>query len=1059
LNFRVEFFGGEGMKKVLLLGIIVVLVLTLTLSLVGCKNNEFTSDKVTYDGEYLRWEAITGIEKYQVSVNGGEAVEVTGTEYMFSASDTFSVKITTVPDKQIFGKSLGKELEVEKTFTFLSKVTDVTYTEGVLNWTEVEGADSYSVQINQSIVNASVLGTSFTVPDSTGQVAVRIIAQKTGSSHFSKWSDTLSMYILPSPENLKYSGETGLISWDGVSQATAYNVIINNGQPVEVAGTSYNYNANKTSFDVKVQAIGNNNNIKNSKIPESVEYLYLAPITHFSVNDGVLSWEEIENATSYKLKVKHQGAEQILSQAGRTYANLDPGKAYTVEVFPMTEGKNYFSSWTETETINILSIPENVMYTNDNQITWEGVSNATAYKISYYENGTLTKTDNLAVGGNTGVNVADSFNEVAEYQVRIQADTNQNTYYASKQTDPITIIRLPKPASYQVTDNPLIADSTNVTFNRVTNASSYQIRYDNTTVQNTVETSFKPLFDDGAIQESQTIAISIYSKGDISNHSSKRYVLDSIESLSFELKRLATPSNLRVDNGTIKWDDVEEESGYAVYLNGSNISELSARELIVPEIEAGGHTIAIKAKGNGTNIVSSALSNEYNVTKLATPQSLQIANGKVSWQIVDGCTGYKISLSQNNLNSDIAEFSLNVGAITTVGSIVNIYALGNGTNVIDSDVSLSLTVRKLTPPSEIKLSLQGDNVIWNAPSNKNQSSVLYNVKVGGVSQQNGMSLSSASWSAGNLVVGQNNITVQAKGDNSETFDSDYSSSTNITKLAPMSVSISSDKTKYEWADVINASQYTYRIGGGAIQTLSNSVKSWAPGFTVAKTEETVFFRAKGNYNQNICDSEEISRTISIISLTKIPDEKIRYEYSAAGNYFNVIVEETYETENANQEFILNTSGTERRMNERTFQYVFSGAPTISFNVKAVGGYFGESVGGTDKYYVTSSPSSTKTMTVFGAPSVSVVKLVEDSYQVDFGVQDGVTQLEYEIIFIVAGEDETQPATTQQASIIISSNEFSSREATGFKIKARALGEAENDTYDSKWSSTVITYLN
>ncbi|NLT18852.1 MAG: hypothetical protein GXY10_05575, partial [Clostridiales bacterium] len=241
--------------------------------------------------------------------------------------------------------------------------------------------------------------------------------------------------------------------------------------------------------------------------------------------------------------------------------------------------------------------------------------------------------------------------------------------------------------------------------------------------------------------------------------------------------------------------------------------------------------------------------------------------------------------------------------------------------------------------------------------------------------------------------------------------------------------------------------------------LSNSVKSWAPGFTVAKTEETVFFRAKGNYNQNVCDSDEISRTLSIISLTKIPDEKITYEYFAAESYFNVTVEETYETENADQKFILSTSGVEREMNGRTYQYVFSGAPTINFNVKAVGGYFGESVGGIDKYYVTSSPSSTKTMTVFGVPSVNVVKLVEDSYRVDFGVQDGVTQLEYEITFILDGEEEIQPDTTQQASIIISSSEFSSREATGFKIKARALGEVENDTYDSKWSSMVITYLN
>lgn len=1044
------------MKKVLLLGILVIMALTLTLSLAACKSDALTSDTLTYDGEYLRWEAVSGIEKFSVSINGGDPVEISGTEYLFSAEETFTVKITTVPEREIFGKSVGKELEVEKTFTFLSKVGEVTFTEGIINWGEVEGAESYKVQINSAIASESVLGTSYTLPDSTGQVAIRVIAQKAGNSHFSKWSDTLSMYLLPSPGNIAYSGETLLISWDGVPQASAYKVIINNGEPVEVTGTSYTYNANKTTFDVKVQAVGNNNNIKSSKISEKVEYLYLAPITHFSVNDGVLSWEEIDNATSYKLKVKHQGAEQILSQAGRVYENLDPGKAYTVEVFPMTEGKNYFSSWSETTTINILSIPENVQYTDDDKITWVGVSNATAYKISYYKNGTLTKTDNLAVGGPVGVDVNDSFDEVAEYQVRIQADTNQNTYYASKLSFPITIIRLPKPAAYQVIDNPLVVDSTNVTFNQVTNASGYEIRYDETTTQNITGTSFKPLFDgDIAIDEPQTIEVSIIAKGDITNHSSKRYVLDSNEPLSFSLVRLAAPKNLLVDNGTIRWDDVEDESGYVVYLNGINISELTARELIVPQIEHGQHKIAIKAKGNGTNVVSSALSNEYSVTKLATPANLQISNQKVTWAQVNGCTGYKISLSQNNLNAETSEYQLNVGDITTEGNIVNIYALGDGAAIIDSDVSLSLTVRKLTAPTGIKLSSQGDNVIWNAPSNTNQSVISYNVKVGGNIQQNGQALSSASWSASNLQVGANTITIQALGNNSETFNSEYSSSSTITKLAPMSVSVSTDKTKYEWENVSSASQYSYRIGGGAVQTLQNSVTSWAPGFTVAKTEENIYFRAKGNYSQNICDSDEITKTLVIESLLQIPDEKLEYIYNAENSTITVNVLDTYLTENSEQEFIYSTGGVERTQG-RSYVHKFTGAPTINFQVKTVGGYFGEAVGGKDKYYVTSNPSSTKTITVFGSPTVSVVKQVSGDYIVTFSIPAGVEQLEYEITYVKSEGNQIVSDTTATFSITIQASDLT--DATSFKVKAKALGNEENDTYDSKWSNVVMTYI-
>ncbi len=1048
------------MRKSVFYLLLAIIIITLVFSLSACQaNRSLTSDLITYDGEYIKWEEIVGIEKYTVSINGGDPVEVAGTEVAYAASDTFTVKITTIPAHYFLGVSLGKELEVEKTFTFLSKVLDVGYSEGVITWKTVEGADSYKIQINSNVMGSDIIGNSYNIPDeTTGQVAIRVLAQKTGGSFFSQWSETLNLYILPAPSDITFNAETQTISWSSVSQATEYNVIINNGDPIVTQSTNCSYNPNKTNFDIKIQAIGTNN-IINSKVSSKVEYLYLAPITRFSVNDGKLSWEEIEHATSYKLKIKHQGAEAISTQNGRTYADLEPGKSYQVEVFPMTEGKNYFSSWSSTETINLLSIPANVKYEGNNHITWEGVNNATGYKVAFYKNGKLTNTETLSVEGNTGIDVNERFNEAAEYKVRVQADadTDQGTYYASKLSEPIIVIRLAKPASYSVTDNPLVPDSTNVKFDAVANASGYLVKYDDTTANTITSTSFKPLFDDSAKDELQAININIFSKGNITNHSSKKYVLDSLESLSFELQRLATPQELKVDNGNIKWNDVANNNGYVVYIDGSHISELTSRELKVPQISSGVHTITVKAKGNGSNVVSSALSNGYSVTKLATPQNVQVENKTVIWSQVNGCTGYKLSVSQGTISSSITQFALNPSDITTQGTIINVFALGNGSEIIDSDVSSSLTIRKLTAPTSTRLSLQGDNVVWNAPSNLNQSSTLYNLRVGQSNVQNGQNLTHASWNTGNLAIGDNSISIMAQGDGSQTFDSDYSSPTNIIKLAPMQINISQDKTKYEWTDVNNASSYTYRIGGGTTQTLSNSTKSWTPSFTVAKNEENIYFRAKGDYANKICDSDETTITLSIVALTTIGDDYITYDYDSENSKITVKISDSYTTGNSNQQFKYSTSGTEYTTG-REFVYNFSGTPTITFSVRAIGGYFGASQAGKDMYYITSNRSNDKQISILACPTINIVKLVSGEYTISFGAATNAKGLDYQLEYYLPSGNLPQEIVTTSVKTITVKPEDIPEGATGFGIKAKFRGDDDEGIYDSKWSNVTKQYL-
>ena len=68
----------------------------------ACASNEplKAPENFMYDGEVLTWDAVENAESYEIVVDGGEPVSVTGTSYSYDAASlTFTASVQAISER------------------------------------------------------------------------------------------------------------------------------------------------------------------------------------------------------------------------------------------------------------------------------------------------------------------------------------------------------------------------------------------------------------------------------------------------------------------------------------------------------------------------------------------------------------------------------------------------------------------------------------------------------------------------------------------------------------------------------------------------------------------------------------------------------------------------------------------------------------------------------------------------------------------------------------------------------------------------------------------------
>ncbi len=529
----------------------------------------------------------------------------------------------------------------------------LSYEDGVIIWNDIDDATSYNVYVDEHIINVG-LNISYTLTnfDDIYTIIVEAVGDSTNlSSHSSTYNNKLNEV------NVSIDGDG--ISWNKITDATNYIVKINDD--------TYYLDSSKTLFsledlyqagtyDIKVIAVEENNGYINVSSSNLETFDKLDVVTNIRNEDGFITWDEVINATSYKVTI---GSSTYISNTNIFNAS------YMVEIdeqevsVKALNGIDHINSNDSSKVAFEILDAVGSISINDGVLSWNAITNASKYIILV--NGIEVEITNT-------IFVLDEAYESETYDIQIRA-IGSNNYLSSKYTNVLTLNKLETPGEAWIEDGYLVIDE-------VPNASGYRLEINGVEYDYGFNTEFLMPQD----LATNVLYIRIKAIGDDVSYVNSEY--NEIK----EFRKLATPE-LHYEDSFIKWESVNHSiaEGYILYINEQKIVLGQVLEYDISYLEYGGeYTFNLRAIGSDERLSSTlTLTLTLTLTKLASPQNIFLNNGVLSWDSVNHANGYKVIVDNNEYIT--TDTSYEIGNITTFNSI-SVVAIGID-NYINSNKS------------------------------------------------------------------------------------------------------------------------------------------------------------------------------------------------------------------------------------------------------------------------------------------------------------------------------------------------------------------------------------
>lgn len=301
---------------------------------------------------------------------------------------------------------------------------DVSVSAGAVRWDAVSGVNRYGIRITgpdgAELVNQYIPATTFTYSfNTTGTYKVEVTAADAAGNAIS--ATTVRYYTANALERV--SGitviEPAVLVYRGVPNAEKYLITVKCGNPAHQHtlfdnGTSTQYtfiNCDMQEggivFEITAIADGYASSTSTFKWEKN-----LAAVEAVKVENDVVTWAAVRNATGYEVKV----GDVSFTVTGTEFSlkNFDNG-TLTVSVKPVAKGYNAPAAKTVTYVKNTLAAPTDIQV-NGTLVSWNGVTGANSYEVSVGGR-TATVTDA------TSYDIADLVNwiDAADYQLTVKA--------------------------------------------------------------------------------------------------------------------------------------------------------------------------------------------------------------------------------------------------------------------------------------------------------------------------------------------------------------------------------------------------------------------------------------------------------------------------------------------------------------------------------------------------------------------------------------------------------------------------------------------------------------
>ncbi|RFU60941.1 Ig-like domain repeat protein [Bacillus sp. V59.32b] len=384
--------------------------------------------KSTPDDGKLTWSSVFGATGYNVyEIKEGSLTllgKTTATSYSLNnlAEGAYSYVVSTLAGEDESGP--GAPIDVEIAYPDMSAPTSLTHTiqsgsDIVLSWTASQYAESYNLyKISAEGEKTLVTSTSSRTYNVTNAdeglytYAVSAVNELYGESPLSTNLDVnVTHPVMAKPSNLTFSITSGSdvnLRWQAVSFATSYKIyqVIDGQQELKstVTSTSAKFtNLPAGDYEYKVYSYSSRfgESAEGTPVSLTVSEVTMTPPPALTfklqnINDAVLSWGTVPNATSYKVYQVINGEKVLKSTVTGTtvtYTNLPAGD-YAYEVYSYSDrfGESAEGSKVSFNVESVtMTAPAEASYKiqngNDIALTWTAAANANNYKVYQVING------------------------------------------------------------------------------------------------------------------------------------------------------------------------------------------------------------------------------------------------------------------------------------------------------------------------------------------------------------------------------------------------------------------------------------------------------------------------------------------------------------------------------------------------------------------------------------------------------------------------------------------------------------------------------------------------
>jgi len=543
-----------------------------------------------------------------------------------------------------------------------------------------------------------------------------------GNYATSTFTTILPQVTLTSPaDNSKAQPLSGTLSWNTVSGATAYEVIIatdiafNSVVASETTSSnSYSYSGllNYTNYYWKVRA-KNGANLGTYSTIFTFQTLLSAPVITNPLNNAVgvavsgnFAWTAVTGATFYSIQVSTDAGfgsfvynAANVSATNFAYSGLANNTTYYVRV--KANNSDGSGNWSLSQFKTVVATPTNISPINNafsqplnGTLQWSSVTGATAYEVEMSTNSAFTNIilSNMNVAGNSFS--YSGLNNATQYYWRVRAKNSEGTSANSNYTSFTTLIgkaTLVSPSNNATNVN---AVSGNFTWTGPTTATKYRIQ----------------------VSKVANFATTIYDQSDITTNSFAYSNLESkvvyywkvysysanndgswsdVFSFTSGLAKptLASPANNAqglMNGTTLSWNALNGAVSYRVIVSkNSDLSSPISEVYGIEDLSYGTYGLQYNATyywgvrghdDSGDGPLSDIWSFGTLVDKptLVAPANNDVdvpLSGTFSWNSVAGATEYQIQVSE------VSDFSTTVVDVSNISSTSYNYA--NLTNNTD----------------------------------------------------------------------------------------------------------------------------------------------------------------------------------------------------------------------------------------------------------------------------------------------------------------------------------------------------------------------------------------